>query len=61
MMERSGWATKPGQERVLAVHITRRGFEEALAAARLSSGDTTGAQAVVQWDPERGVRGAKLE
>jgi len=61
MMQRSGWATKPGQERVLAVRITRQGLEEALAAAKLSSGKTSGAQVVVQWDPERSLRGAKLE
>lgn len=29
MMYRSGWATKPSQERVLAVEITRSGFESA--------------------------------
>jgi hypothetical protein len=61
MMERSGWATKAGQEHVLAVRITRVGWEEALAAARLSSGETSNADVVVQWDPERSVRGAKLE
>jgi Domain of unknown function (DUF4291) len=61
MMERCGWATKAGQERVLAVRITRAGWEEALAAARLSSEDTSGADVVVQWDPERSVRGAKLD
>lgn len=31
MMYRCGWATKPGQERVLAVQISRTGFEWALA------------------------------
>src|SRR3954466_4989071 len=36
MMYRSGWATKPGQERVLAVTITRAGFEWALAHACLA-------------------------
>ena len=51
MMERSGWATKAGQERVVAVRITRAGWEEALAAARLSSQDTSEAAVVVQWDP----------
>ena len=30
MMYRCGWATKPGQERVLAVTITRAGFDWAL-------------------------------
>lgn len=33
MMYRSGWATKPGQEHVLAIRITREGFEDALAQA----------------------------
>jgi hypothetical protein len=31
MMHRCGWATKPGQERVLAIQISRAGFEWALA------------------------------
>jgi Domain of unknown function (DUF4291) len=61
MMERSGWATKAGQERIVAVRITRAGWEEALAAARLSSQDTSEAAVVVQWDPERDVRGMKLQ
>jgi hypothetical protein len=61
MMERSGWATKPGQEHVLAVRITRAGWEEALASARLSEQGAGEAPVVVQWDPERSVRGAKLD
>jgi hypothetical protein len=61
MMERSGWATKAGQEHVLAVRLTRAGWEEALAVARLSSDSTRGADVVVQWDPERDVRGARLD
>ncbi len=36
MMYRSGWATKPGQEQVLSIEITRSGFEWALANACLS-------------------------
>ncbi len=39
MMYRSGWATKPGQERVLAVELLRSGFEQALSEACLSSFD----------------------
>jgi hypothetical protein len=61
MMERCGWATKPGQEHVLAIRITRTGWEEALASARLSHEDTAGAAVVVQWDPERNLRGGKLD
>ena len=37
MMYRCGWATKPGQERVLAITIRRAGFEWALAHAALSA------------------------
>src|SRR5689334_12903612 len=35
MMYRCGWATKPRQEVVLAVEITRAGFERALSQAAL--------------------------
>ena len=60
MMERCGWATKDGQERVLAVRITRAGWEEALSNARLSRATNAKGSVVVQWDPERDVRGGKL-
>jgi hypothetical protein len=66
MMYRCGWATKPGQETVLAVEITRDGFEWALRNACLSSyvrglhpdrsawqRQLKRAPARVQWDPER--------
>ncbi|MEV5430016.1 DUF4291 domain-containing protein [Streptomyces sp. NPDC052701] len=66
MMYRCGWGTKPGQETVLAVEITRDGFEWALRNACLSSyvpglhSDRSTWQrrlkrspARVQWDPER--------
>jgi hypothetical protein len=66
MMYRCGWATKPGQERVLAVSITRAGFDWALANACLSHYDPAvhqdraewsrqlkGSPVRVQWDPER--------
>jgi hypothetical protein len=69
MMYRCGWATKPGQERVLAVEITRVGFEWALEHACLSHYDPnlySDRQARsqqlkvspvrVQWDPERSLR-----
>ena len=73
MMYRCGWATKPGQERVLAIEIRRDGFEWALANAALSDFDRalypdqpTWARKVrtspvrVQWDPERGLDGQAL-
>ncbi|MFJ4410482.1 DUF4291 domain-containing protein [Streptomyces sp. NPDC088910] len=69
MMYRCGWGAKAGQETVLAVEITRDGFEWALRHACLShySPDVhadrdawrrqlKGAPARVQWDPERDVR-----
>ncbi len=68
MMYRSGWAAKPGQERVLAIELTREGFEWALAHASLShydhrvheSAEAWSAQkraspVRVQWDPERAI------
>ncbi len=68
MMYRSGFATKPGQERVLAIDVLRQGFEYALAHSTLSHFDPTihaskdAWEAVlhespvrIQWDPERTV------
>ena len=69
MMYRCGWATKPGQEHVLAVEVTRAGFEWALARACLSHYDrhlyedrTDWSRRLktspvrVQWDPERSLQ-----
>jgi Domain of unknown function (DUF4291) len=66
MMYRCGWGTKPSQETVLAVEITRDGFEWALRHACLSSyvpgvhsdhaawrQQLKSAPARIQWDPER--------
>lgn len=63
LMHRSNWARKSGQERVLAVRITREGWEEALARAVPTAADpaaVAGAAVHVQWDPERSPRGAAL-
>jgi hypothetical protein len=73
MMYRCGWATKPGQERVLAIEITRAGFEWALAHACLSHFDRArhsdrkawsqqlkASPVRVQWDPERSLGLAPL-
>jgi hypothetical protein len=69
MMYRCGWATKPGQERVLAVEITRAGFDWALSRACLSHYEVGGGETRqewsrrlkrspvrVQWDPERSIQ-----
>jgi hypothetical protein len=74
LMERSNWGRKPGQEHVLAVRITRKGWEEALSRAVLTSPEKgvyrnyedwkeqfDCALVHVQWDPERSIRGAAQE
>lgn len=66
MAYRSGWATKPGQTRVLRIHLKRAGFEWALAHSTLSHYDpahheseeswraTIASSPVrIQWDPEQ--------
>jgi len=65
MMYRCGWAAKPGQDRVLAIRITREGFEWALAHSAFAHFDAAlhadreawraslTAPVRVQWDPER--------
>jgi hypothetical protein len=54
MMYRCGYALKEGQERVLAVRITREGFDWAVSHAVESN--IKGRPSVrVQWDPERGL------
>jgi hypothetical protein len=74
MAYRSGWATKAGQERVLAIELTRDGFEWALGHASLSHYEpgnhpdqATWAAAKdaspvrIQWDPERDLTLAPLD
>ncbi|MGV9311143.1 DUF4291 domain-containing protein [Streptomyces sp. NPDC003691] len=69
MMYRCGWAAKEDQETVLAVEITREGFEWALEHACLSTyvrdlhpdhaawrQQLKRSPARVQWDPERSIR-----
>lgn len=75
MMYRCGWAEKDeGQKRVLAVDISRSGFEEALAQAVIShyeGKDEAGydewkkrlaaSPVRIQWDPERDLDFRPLE
>lgn len=60
MMERCGWATKPQQERVLAVHVLRARFDAAVREAVSTSEVVKHASLRVQWDPERDLHGKKL-
>lgn len=73
MMYRSGWATKPGQEVILAVWLQRAGFETILAEAvpAIYDPDLYRDQAEreaaiarstvrLQWDPDRTPGGGRL-
>ena len=72
MMYRSGWARKPGQERVLAVRMLRTGFDHVLEIAKESrapAGHTVeswrsvlqGSDVRLQWDPDHAPGGDRLE
>jgi hypothetical protein len=73
MMYRCGWATKPGQEHVLAIRISRSGFEWALEhsafahydASLHADHDAWRSSLVepvrIQWDPERDLNLRPLE
>ncbi len=74
MMHRSGWASKPDQERVLAIRLRRTDFDlflsEAIASTYGASGlpsHATWQEAVsrsdvrLQWDPDHAPSGAKQE
>lgn len=73
LMHRSNWGQKHGQERILAVRITRTGWEKALSLAVLTHFEPTlfrtppdwgdqfqRARVHLQWDAERSLRGAGL-
>ena len=68
MMYRAGWATKEGQEHVLAIKIKREGFEWALANSCLSHFNSSlypthdewksklqNSPGRIQWDPEKDI------
>ncbi|SCW41418.1 protein of unknown function [Ruminococcaceae bacterium YRB3002] len=73
MMYRCGWASKENQERVLAIDITREGFDSAVASAVVSTYNPSlgmsreewqslvkASDVRVQWDPEKDVSGSDL-
>lgn len=74
LMHRSNWGRKSNQEYILAVRITRVGWEKALSQAVLTSYEKSLHHNVtdwrkkfdeaivhVQWDPERSLKGADLQ
>ena len=73
LMERSNWATKSNQEYILGIKIKREAWEKALGLCILTHPDEAvysngldwelkfnEAEVHIQWDPERTIRGAKL-
>jgi hypothetical protein len=73
LMERSNWGLKSGQEMILAIRISRQGWEEALSQSVLTYPDLRvyrnyddwstqfeQTSVHVQWDPERTIRGKSL-
>lgn len=73
MMYRSGWATKPNQEHILAIQVTEEGFKKLLALSKrrggesdvgssVEGGDSFGVDDVrIQWDPDHDHHGEKVE
>ncbi len=74
LMERSNWGTKSNQEFILAIKIRREGWEKALSLGVLTHPDKEiysngleweeefkNAKVHIQWDPERTLRGGKLQ
>ncbi|UZR97167.1 DUF4291 domain-containing protein [Chondrinema litorale] len=74
MMYRSGWASKEGQERILAIEIEKDGFFELLKNSVISQfkGEffeskeewkkaLKQSEVRLQWDPDHNPHGAKLE
>ncbi|WP_058486944.1 DUF4291 domain-containing protein [Defluviitalea phaphyphila] len=74
MMYRSGWATKEGQERILAIDIKRTGFDYILENVVLSSFNSEiygryekwrelleKSEVRCQWDPDRDIYGNALD
>lgn len=74
MMYRSGWATKEGQEVILAIRLKRRFFDEILSLAVSSSYNSrdfssqedwkkavTDSDVRLQWDPDHAPDGRTVE
>lgn len=74
MMHRCGWASKEGQENVLAVHLKRSAFDHILAQAVHSSfkrslyptreawqASVSQSDVRIQWDPDHDPKGKKVE
>lgn len=62
MMYRSGWATKPNQERILAITVKKGDFNEILRKS-VSTAEVRSEKPDVrlQWDPDHDPFGEKLQ
>ena len=73
LMHRSNWGSKSNQQRTLAIRISRKGWEQALSCAVLTSYEPTvhrsatqwreafeASRVHAQWDTERSLRGSGL-
>ncbi|MEP7285420.1 MAG: DUF4291 domain-containing protein [Chloroflexota bacterium] len=73
LMERSNWGQKSDQNYILSVRIKRSGWDEALSLAVLTypeksvyknaevwKAEFDKALVIIQWDPERSIRGTHL-
>jgi len=74
LMERSNWGTKSNQEYILGIKIKKASWEKALSIGVLTDPDKTiyksgalwdkefrNAKVHIQWDPERTLKGAKMQ
>ncbi len=74
LMERSAWGNKPNQNYILGIKIKRECWEKALSLGVLTHPDKDiyfngqewekqfkDAKVHIQWDPERTLRGGKLQ
>ncbi len=74
LMERSNWGTKSNQEYILGIKIKRKYWEKALSLGVLTHPEKSiyasgqewheklkKAQVHIQWDPERTLKGRKLQ
>ena len=74
MMFRSGWATKAGQERILAIRLSRVFFDHLIASAVASTfsplsysdqeewrNKISQSDVRLQWDPDHDPNGEKVE
>jgi hypothetical protein len=61
MMYRSGWATKPGQERVLAIRLRRSFFDSLLERAVQSSFDPERFESLAAWQRQVAESDVRLQ